>query len=707
MKHVNSVITADCLEAMKELVAEGVTVHSVVSDPPFGWDFMNKDWDKSDNIAFRPDCWRLCSDLLRPGGHVVAFGSTRTYHRMVCAIEQAGFDIRDTLVWAHAQGFPKSRDVSKDIDRVAGAEREVIGQNPNARDPDLWLQGYGRSVARLSSLAGFVGVDRAERVGGAERIQVPITAPATPLARQWAEWGTGLKPSLELICLARKPLCGTVAANVLKHATGALNIGGCRVECADKTRFPEGITSFRGERWKGLSSKPRNADPNPDGRWPANFCHDGSDEVLERFPLSSGQQGDVRGDEPSHIGDNGIYNRYEKTGVPFLKRGDSASAARFFFCAKATKAERNGSRHPCVKPIALMRWLVRLVTPPGGLVLDPFAGTGTTGEAAQLEGFDYLLIERDPESVLDCERRLARPHVSQAKCLRRSPSSAQPNYERPATTMTHIPRPLDENPITIQFRNADDFFDMVYRGDLPGMILYGPGGLGKTDRAEKAARRHHQLWKPVSPRSPGGLIEAFQQPGGVVGLDDCDWCWDSKDSVNVLKNVLGTIAGPRWLDHLVRGKQAIPRFPVTSGGAFLSNRNFGDPTDFKCDIQPVLERVAVVGLSFAALDLYEYSGALAVNGMLHDVMKPSLRRHITLVEANEVLAFFAKNAARFRSLAPRELVETARRRIGVDYETWHRQAESQLLPKPDPTRNLPADLFVYRIEPRGSQQVAA
>ena len=169
-----------------------------------------------------------------------------------------------------------------------------------------------------------------------------------------------------------------------------------------------GITSSRGQVMFGsLSGNPRPDDMHPEGRWPANFIHDGSDEVLELFPLSRGQQGDVSGNEPSHIGDNGIYGHYNKTGVLFKKRDEAlASAARFFYCAKATQAERRGSKHPTIKPLSLMRYLVRLVTKPGGLVLDPFAGTGTTGEAAILEGFRYLLIEQGPEFVQDIERRL-------------------------------------------------------------------------------------------------------------------------------------------------------------------------------------------------------------------------------------------------------------------------------------------------------------
>ena len=350
---------------MRELIAEGRTVQSVVCDPPYSIGFMGKKWDvaNDDNIAMNVEVWRLCYDLLPPGGHLLAFGDTHRYHRLGCAIEDAGFEIRDTLSWIYGQGFPKGTNVSVAIDQKLGYEREVISDNPNGRDPitnqaqrEQCQQGYGsKSVARLASVSGFAG----ERYGQEyERIIIPITAAASPEAKQWDGWRTQLKPAQELICLARKPLDGTVAENVLKYGTGALNIDGCRIECSDKTIFPEGITSFRGVMLDAMSSTPPPGDNYPNGRWPANVIHDGSEEVLEHFPQSKGQQGDVKGDEPSHIGDNGIYGRYEKTGVPFRKHGGSGSAARFFkkceyspeektsrfiYCAKASTKERYGS----------------------------------------------------------------------------------------------------------------------------------------------------------------------------------------------------------------------------------------------------------------------------------------------------------------------------------------------------------------------------
>lgn len=393
------VLEGDCLDFLPEFVNERIKAGSIVCDAPYGIDFLKAKWDHPNNIAFRPDVWRLCLDVLEPGGHLVAFGGTRTYHRLACAIEDAGFEIRDQLAWVYGTGFPKSLNVSKAIDKAArgvptgGADpaspdhgkykgvhgngsrilhgtsntaasgppntcgygggigrKEVIGRNPNVRDPiknaehlKRWQQGYG---------------------GCAD-----IVAPETVEARQWHGWGTALKPAWEPIVLARKPLCGAVAVNVLAHGTGALNIDGCRIGTGEgKGVWPATDRDQGGTVFAGAFTQPTFTDTTV-GRWPANFIHDGSDEVLGAFP---------------------------------------GTAYRFFYCAKASKVERNGSNHPTIKPLELMRWLVRLVTPPGGLVIDPFAGSGTTGEAAYREGFSSILIERDPEYVRDIERRLSR-----------------------------------------------------------------------------------------------------------------------------------------------------------------------------------------------------------------------------------------------------------------------------------------------------------
>jgi len=404
----------DCLDVMAGLDAE--SVDSVVTDPPYhlasivkrfgaegaapakGNDayerasrgFMGKVWDGGD-IAFRPETWAAVLRVLKPGGHLVAFGAPKNYHRLACAIEDAGFEIRDSLMWLFGSGFPKSHDVAKGIDKQAGVEREVIGTE-KVRDI---RNGNGRGLGD--------GINAASR-DGPVYMQRELTEPATPEAAQWQGWGTALKPAFEPIILARKPLIGTVAANVLAHGTGAINVDGCRVGDNAGWSYPNGRG---GSGWHGRESLAGNLhEPMAasKGRWPANIVHDGSDEVLAGFPDSKGQLARVG---PEH-GPKGSVNTYGDYGPrdAFEPRGDSGSAARFFYCAKASKADRAGSKHPTVKPIALMRWLCRLITPPGGLILDPFAGSGTTGQAATEEGFNAVLIEREVEYQADIRRRL-------------------------------------------------------------------------------------------------------------------------------------------------------------------------------------------------------------------------------------------------------------------------------------------------------------
>jgi len=375
----------DCLEVLRTL--PDASVDAVVTDPPYGLSFMGKRWDYD---VPSTEVWAECLRVLKPGGHLLAFAGTRTQHRMAVRIEDAGFDIRDLIAWVYGSGFPKSLDVSKAIDREAGAEREVT------------------SV-----------IDKGEMNGGAwkgehgwKQIHERKDTAATQDARAWQGWGTALKPALEPITVARKPLDGTVAENVLAHGTGALNVDGCRVPTDEKLEEKEMSCNVEDKFWKG--KKPRLCGSHESGRWPANLIHDGSEEVVGLFPCD-----------------------------------DSGSAARFFYCAKASKADRDAgcegleakqgcadyrpnddgthglqsrlhgastkgwNHHPTVKPTDLMRYLCRLVTPPGGVVLDPFMGSGSTGRGAILEGFRFVGVEREADYLA-----IARARIDDAVAMR-------------------------------------------------------------------------------------------------------------------------------------------------------------------------------------------------------------------------------------------------------------------------------------------------
>lgn len=371
---MDGIFEGDCVEVMRRI--EDNSIDAVVTDPPYGLKFMGKKWDCE---VPGVEVWKECLRVLKPGGHLLAFAGTRTQHRMASAIEDAGFEIRDMIAWVYGSGFPKSHDVSKAIDKAAGAEREVVGFNENLKGR---TRPKGNSV-RFDGLAS----------------NGDITAPATDAARQWSGWGTALKPALEPITVARKPLVGTVAENVLRHGTGGLNIDGCRVAGSEDTSRPQG-KDIRCGNWSGDGGRSGLVTGGGVCRWPANLIHDG------------------------------------EAAADLL-----ADAARFFYCAKASKAERNAgcdelekkicggmpgtadqslltgsgnirnniakNNHPTVKPIELMRYLVRLVCPPGGIVLDPFAGSGTTGIACVEEYVRFCLIERDSNYIKIATSRIA------------------------------------------------------------------------------------------------------------------------------------------------------------------------------------------------------------------------------------------------------------------------------------------------------------
>lgn len=348
-----NLMLGDCLEQLKTLPND--SVDSIVTDPPYGIGFMNKNWDKAVPPA---EVWAECLRVLKPGGHLLAFAGTRTQHRMATNIEDAGFEIRDMIAWVYGSGFPKSMDVSKAIDKAAGAVRKGTGQ---------MVRGGCRAARGGAELVGSQSVEEAK--------WKEITVPATPEAEQWEGWGTALKPALEPITVARKPFKGTVANNVLNHGTGAFNIDASRIETT------------------GTDSQ---------GRFPANLIHDGSEEVVSLFPENAGAAAPVRGTENSDTTKD-IYNKRAR--VKGAYHNDKGSAARFFYCAKVSKRDRNEglpegleNKHVTVKPTDLMRYLCRLVTPPGGIVLDPFMGSGSHGKAAILEGFGFIGIELDEGS---------------------------------------------------------------------------------------------------------------------------------------------------------------------------------------------------------------------------------------------------------------------------------------------------------------------
>jgi DNA modification methylase len=393
---VDVLYNEDCLEGMQKLPDD--CIDAVVTDPPYGLSFMGRKWDYDVPSV---EIWQEACRVLKPGGHILAFGGTRTYHRMVVAIEDAGFEIRDQLMWIYGSGFPKSLDVSKAIDKDAGAERKSCGlktrpdgtQRPRSGDWDYSGKHEGFQRPWMHNAASRLAKNT-------------VTAPATPEAQQWEGWGTALKPSHEPIVLARKPLSErTVAANVLKHGTGAINIDGCRIE---------------GEPWAahratGLAeTKVIDKEPHNLGRWPANAIFDeAAGEVLDEQSLSGGMHsaGHARNKNVDSDYDASSYNL---SGTRQMNRlGDSGGASRFFYCPKSSKSERGeGNNHPTVKPIRLMEYLVRLITPPGGVVLDPFSGSGTTLLACQGLGYHYIGFEKDPSYFDIAQKRIA-SHKSQ------------------------------------------------------------------------------------------------------------------------------------------------------------------------------------------------------------------------------------------------------------------------------------------------------
>ncbi len=589
MQKPYTIHNGNSLEVLKGL--EENSIDSIVTDPPYELGFMGKKWD-STGIAYNVELWKECLRVLKPGGHLLAFSGSRTYHRMAVAIEDAGFEVRDQIMWVYGclsedtqivtpfgnksyteikpndlvlcydketneysykevediyeydikdtayriqsdftdqivsrnhrciverngrevfefaenlspkenipflenlselqdglsrsgeglqgweghkigmatitpieyegkiwcvkvptgafvavrngmafvtgnSGFPKSHDISKAIDKMAGAEREILGRNPNTREC-------------VNDIFEMKGSNK-------------ITAPATEEAKQWEGWGTQIKPAHEPICLARKPLIGTVAENVLEWGTGGINIGGCRVGNED-TRQKIGGKAFGIINDDGWKPDENRIGGSASGRFPANFIHDGSDEVVGLFPNAGS------GNNTGAYNYNGReYNNKETSmfngdkPIAPSNYNDSGSAARFFYCAKASKRDRDegldgfalgdppasarrkpaegrknalglprANHHPTVKPTDLMQYLCRLITPPNGLIIDPFMGSGSTGKAAMYEGFRFIGIDLDPEYCKIAEARiefaLNKPNTKEEKKPKGVKSSKQ------------------------------------------------------------------------------------------------------------------------------------------------------------------------------------------------------------------------------------------------------------------------------------------
>jgi site-specific DNA-methyltransferase (adenine-specific) len=387
----SKILHGDCLVRLKALPAN--SVDSLVTDPPAGISFMGKDWDhhkggRDQWIAWLESVMRECLRVMKPGAHGLVWALPRTSHWTATALENAGFEVRDVVTHLFGSGFPKSLDVSKAIDKAAGAKRKVVGHKGGRYNSP------GSDIRGGSYVGGKAGT--MTNLGD-------ITAPATDAAKRWQGFGTALKPASEHWILIRKPISEkTVAANVQRFGTGALNIDGCRIRSAGGTKAVNFAKKPCGrlQRWDEGSKGARNKiEALPLGRWPANLLL--SPEAAAELDRQSGVSkshpiGAMRGgDSPNRKVFGNFGGKPHSNGY-----GDSGGASRFFYCAKPSKSERgNGNTHPTVKSIRLMRYLIRMVTPPGGLVLDAFAGSGTTGCAAKREGFRFIGIEREREYV--------------------------------------------------------------------------------------------------------------------------------------------------------------------------------------------------------------------------------------------------------------------------------------------------------------------
>ena len=423
---MTNLMLGDNIESLKKLEAN--SVDSVVTDPPYALNFMGKKWDASVPSV---DFWKEVYRVLKPGGHVLSFGGTRTYHRMTVNIEDAGFEIRDQIMWLYGSGFPKSHNIGKSVDKIKGNEREVVGTKN-----DFALDGRIRKPDIHKPMNETINSD--QEYGYKQGWDTPVTKGAS----EWEGWGTALKPANEPICVARKPLSEkTIADNVLRWGTGGINIDGCRVKI-DNSKEGSNVNRA-GKTYDNCKSQFAEGGDieyyNEEGRFPANIIFD--EEAGAALDEQSGiSKSSPRIAPKESIKDPSSYN----TGVggnSFLN--DKGGASRFFYCAKVSKKERNmgldieakpsmkwngtdghkgighfypdgkerpktmhKNNHPTVKPISLMAYLCRLITPPNGIVLDPFMGSGSTGIAAKLEGFDFIGMELDEDYFKIAETRV-------------------------------------------------------------------------------------------------------------------------------------------------------------------------------------------------------------------------------------------------------------------------------------------------------------
>ena len=420
------------------------SISSIVCDPPYELNFMGKGWDNS-GIAFQKETWEKCLQVLKPGGYLLAFGGSRTFHRIACAIEDAGFEIRDTIMWLYGSGFPKSMNIGLSIDKKNGVKSPIIGQNQDilTKQAKDFREGKRKITDSLNSGAP-------ERNNGFKTVSADIRQ----AQNEWNGWGTALKPSYEPIIVARKPCRGSCIDNVLKYGVGGINIGECRIPHNEpvKTtnRFPKSGSVFNMNTSGYDNTKNHFASADENGRFPSNtiFTYDETDfeEVCGGLP-STKQNGSIT---KQYEMKNQVYGKYGKCNT-FQAYSDSGSAARYFYCAKASKKDRDegldifdtkqcvgggggignykkdvnstsgkfGSEkaphkniHPTVKPTELMQYLIRLVTPDNGTVLDPFNGSGSTGKAVMYENkerdknYKYIGIELTEEYLPIADARI-------------------------------------------------------------------------------------------------------------------------------------------------------------------------------------------------------------------------------------------------------------------------------------------------------------